>query len=960
MDPSASDRNPVEELAEEFVERYRRGERPSLQEYAERYPVWADQIRALFPALVVMEKARPDRAEATGPDSSPPAGEIPLERLGDYRILREVGRGGMGVVYEAEQESLGRHVALKVLPAQAVLDPRQLQRFRREARAAARLHHTNIVPVHGVGEQDGLHYYVMQFIPGQSLDEVLDELRRLRHGRQALAPDSGNAGRAASAADVANSLVTGRFAGTGSGEPAAAAADQAQGKENDSSGTASLPGQRAGTAASDSGWPYWRSVARVGIQVAQALAYASSQGILHRDIKPSNLLLDTGGIVWVTDFGLAKAETDHDDVTHTGDIVGTLRYMAPERFQGKADVRSDLYALGLTVYEMLALRPAFDRSQRSALLAQVLHEDPPPLRKLDPSVPRDLETIVSKAIAREPAQRYQTPADLAEDLQRFLDDRPIKARRLGLAQRGWRWCRRNRAVAGLAATLSAALLAGTAVSTWQAVRATWAERAALRERDRAEANFELARDAVDRYFTRVSENPSMRAFGLEGLRKDLLLQAKEFYERFLREQPEEGALQADLARGYGRLGNICSSLGEKREAEANFGKSMAIFEELSRREPGKAEYQRGLAQAQRDLGGLLRETSRPEQARALLQQAVATAKGLARSHGNEPDYQHELALAYTALGDLHRLQQQLEGGAEAYEQAVAIEERLLRAQADESGTYRGLLGKCAGDLVEMYRLAARHDEAAAFSRRAIDIHEKLAREFPQEANYHYLLAVDYHRLGSLYQDTGRTDRAEAPLLQAITIGEQLVRDHPLVLDFVYLLGTCYGRLGRLENGRGQPRAVLARCEQAVPILQRVLEKEPRHLPARLELRDLRMARAIAQARLGEYAKAAEGAAEMAREEGLTPVDVYNLACLYSRCSEAAARDAQLSAAERDRHKELYARRAVDALRQALARGFKDLPALRNDTDFKPLWGREDFQRLLRELEEAAPAPAVTK
>src|SRR5262249_26993877 len=158
--------------------------------------------------------------------------------------------------------------------------------------------------------------------------------------------------------------------------------------------------------------------------------------------KPSNLLLDTRGTVWVTDFGLAKAATD-ENVTHTGDVVGTLRYMAPERFQGQADIRSDIYALGLTLYELLTLQPAFDESDRHKLIAQVTHRPPPPPRRLDGAIPRDLETIVLKAISRDPAQRYMTPAALAEDLQRFLDDQPVKARRQSAVQRGWRWCRRN-------------------------------------------------------------------------------------------------------------------------------------------------------------------------------------------------------------------------------------------------------------------------------------------------------------------------------------------------------------------------------------------------------------------------------------------------------------------------------------------------------------------------------------
>jgi hypothetical protein len=177
-DPSLAD--PFGQIADEFVEAFRRGQRPSVEEFARRYPEHADKIREILPALVLMEKVKPSEALGQQDPAKAPADAAPLQQLGDYQILREIGRGGMGVVYEAQQLSLGRHVALKVLPSHALLDPRHLSRFRREAKAAARLHHTNIVPVFGVGEQDGLHYYVMQFIQGLGLDVVLDELRRLR------------------------------------------------------------------------------------------------------------------------------------------------------------------------------------------------------------------------------------------------------------------------------------------------------------------------------------------------------------------------------------------------------------------------------------------------------------------------------------------------------------------------------------------------------------------------------------------------------------------------------------------------------------------------------------------------------------------------------------------------------------------------------------------------------------
>ncbi len=327
MSHSSADRNPVEQLAEEFADRHRRGERPSLREYTDQYPQWAEEIRDVFPALLLMEQLKPAPGDVTsGYDGGTlPQGNL-LERLGDYRILREVGRGGMGIVYEAEQISLGRHVALKVMPSHALLDPLHLQRFQREAKAAGRLHHTNIVPVYGIGEADGLHYFVMQFIQGQGLDQVLEELRALRLNEQTASPQNHDPSR------IAQSLLTGCF-DPGGVRPPEAVPPETPGQGTLSHSTIHISGQPSPTSLS-SGREYWRSVARIGLQVADALGYASSQGILHRDIKPSNLLLDMQGTVWVADFGLAKL-CDQGNLTHSGDIVGTLRYLAPERLTAR-------------------------------------------------------------------------------------------------------------------------------------------------------------------------------------------------------------------------------------------------------------------------------------------------------------------------------------------------------------------------------------------------------------------------------------------------------------------------------------------------------------------------------------------------------------------------------------------------------------------------------------------------
>jgi WD40 repeat protein/serine/threonine protein kinase/tetratricopeptide (TPR) repeat protein len=514
-------------LAEEFLERHRQGERPALKEYVDRHPELAAEIRQVFPAMAMMENIALADASL---DGSPEAGAAPapvaLQQLGDYRIIRQVGQGGMGVVYEAEQVSLGRHVALKVLPQKLLLDAQRKRRFEREAKAAAKLHHTNIVPVYGIGEHEGVPYYVMQFIAGLGLDEVLAELKRWQSsGRRgsAGAPTVGEspvARQDISAADMARSLLTGAF------EPAPSPGDESEpGGEPPGGRTIDQPPDRGREAPpapstrtgrlSDSFSPsssslvlpgsseassprrarkltYWQSVAHLGVQVAGALQHAHEQGILHRDIKPSNLLLDRRGTVWVTDFGLAKAD-DRQNLTHAGDILGTLRYMPPEAFEGRNDPRSDVYSLGLTLYELLAFQPAFRERDRRKLIKEVLNEEPPRLDRLKAEIPRDLVTIIHKAIDREPGRRYQAARELAEDLERFLADEPIRARRIGVRERLWRWCRHKPAVAALTAALAVVLVA---VTVGAMITALWYLRVA-QDTEQARQNEEAARQKAE-------------------------------------------------------------------------------------------------------------------------------------------------------------------------------------------------------------------------------------------------------------------------------------------------------------------------------------------------------------------------------------------------------------------------------------------------------------------------------
>jgi WD40 repeat protein len=559
MSASESKSAAVLELAEEFLERYRQGQRPSLKEYADRHPELAAEIREVFPAMALMENiALVDDSLAAGPPGRETAPvPTPLQQLGDYRIIREVGRGGMGVVYEAEQVSLGRHVALKVLSRRVLLDARQARRFEREARAAARLHHTNIVPVFGVGRHDGLPYYVMQFIQGRGLNDVIEELRRMQPLGLSVAPTepappAGNRpANDVSAADVARSLLTGelppaadapgqdtpRDEGAAALTPASSSGGRPAETPSPSSSAVVLPGQGdAPPAAGGKKHTYWQSVAQIGAQVAEALEYAHRQGVQHRDIKPSNLLLDTRAAVWVTDFGLAKV-ADQPNLTDTGDILGTLRYMPPEAFEGRTDARGDVYALGLTLYELLALRPAFDEKDRPRLIRQVTTAEPARLGKVNPQVPRDLETIVHKAIAREPARRYQSAGELGADLRRFLADEPIQARRQSAAERLLRWARRHKAAAAVALLL-VLLAAGALVAA-----ASQSRLAGEKERQRGLA--EQARTIAEQAQKRERDLRALAEEQGQELRRNLY-----FAEMNLARQA------ADSPSGLGRVGEL--------------------------------------------------------------------------------------------------------------------------------------------------------------------------------------------------------------------------------------------------------------------------------------------------------------------------------------------------------------------------------------------------------------------
>jgi tetratricopeptide (TPR) repeat protein len=747
----------LSELFEELTNKLQAGEVVDIEEYARRHPAYADRLRRFLPALEVLvglgHSAVPPTQCLPGPAEFATGHAGGAGTLGDYRIVREVGRGGMGVVYEAVQLSLERRVALKVLPFAAALDARQLQRFKNEAQAAAHLQHQSIVPVYAVGCERGVHYYAMQFIDGQTLAALIHDLRGQRGG-----PAVEDA--------------------TGPSPPPEAA---------------TTPAAVASTLPAATDAAFFRTVAQWGVQAAHALEQAHQVGVVHRDVKPANLMLDGRGNVWITDFGLAHCQSQMG-LTMSGDLIGTLRYMSPEQAlaqRGLIDHRSDIYSLGATLYELLTLEPAFPGTDRQELLRQLAQDDPRPPRQWNRSIPGELETIVLKAMEKSPAERYATAQDLADDLQRWLKDEPIRAKRPTPLQRVKRWARRHRSVVWAAAVCLLVAALSLAVCAGWILRAQAVRRA----------------EAVGKVTVAVDE-----ARALQRLRQwpEALASARRAQE-WVDEVPEQlrhnvGLLMADL--------EMAARLEEVAILRANAGKG-SFDNELADEEYGKAFREFGI-----DV-----DTLETEEAAALIQgRSIAV----------------ELAAALDAWAPMRRATRK--GDARSWKRLVAVarladpdRQRNQMRDALERGDHKALVKLAASDQIRHWpastlgRLGVALTEIGSVEQ-AVALLQKAQQSHPsdfwinhrlawslrllrppqtEEAVRFFTVAVALRsrspsahvNLGVALHHTGRLDAAIAAYQEAIHLKKDLVSAH------------C--NLGSALVDKGQADAAIAACQEGV-------------------------------------------------------------------------------------------------------------------------------------------------
>ena len=818
---------------------YRRtvGEHPTPSDYADRF---SDEIvESVFERLdseietVQLRTIAASRTTHTDVRTAAEHGALNAtgDSIGDYELLEEIARGGMGVVYKARQISLNRIVALKMIKAGELAGGEEVQRFISEAESAAKLDHPNIVPIFEVGEVEGRHFFSMGLVEGVSLND------RLKDGP--------------------------------------------------------LPPREA---------------AELILTIAAAVQYAHEKGIVHRDLKPANVLIDSDGKPRITDFGLAKNISADSGLTATGQVVGTPSYMPPEQASGNTVAigpSSDVYSLGAMLYSLIVGRPPFQAANVLETLKQVCGQEPVSPRTLNPTVDKDLETICLKCLEKDAGRRYASAEELAADIERYLQNRPILARPVGRPARAWRWCQRNPLGAAVVVLLIFFAVAGPSVALYQIEMnrrlddalsgeteqrqkaetkekeareserkmgiALKNERAALLEKDKA---LQETLAAIDRYVQTVKNARLLKEPRFKDLLKLLLKDALAHYQRYVEaHRNDEGEKsRIRLAGSLHEIGYISSNKGSIDVAIRAFQDARKIRRELAENHPDVPQRWLELAETHVALSHLYRSTDERPKALGAAREAMNIGERLIRTHPNVHKYRRTLAATCRITAVLHHGNGDRTDAVTAYRQALKHLDYLTRAQpandediaeaADNHNSlallyqeigelpkaltaYRkaqaileNLTGKDSSNQTHWSRLAFIYNHLGILNRttrqykkslglykQAIQIRARLTRENPTVTRYQNDLAASRNNLGNLYRDMSRPAEALAAFQSALKIWQTLSRENPKVLEFQSYLGGCYDNLGNLYSDSDKKKAGDA-YRQALKIRKELVRKKP--------------------------------------------------------------------------------------------------------------------------------------
>lgn len=984
-----------ERLVEECIGRIERDGMPALDALCSARPEHAAALRARMDSLhrLGLLAAAPAASRA---EVSP--GALPSQ-IGEFTILRPLGGGGMGVVYLARQESLGRTVALKLIRPEMLLFPGTRERFRREVETVARLDHPGIVPVYAVGDASGLPYFAMQWVQGCSLSQALEQLAR-RDPAELGGADLGHAVAAASAAADPDA-------------PAPAA-------------TATFPRGHV------FGGSYVDACLRIARQVADALEHAHRSGVIHRDVKPSNIVVTPAGRALLLDFGLAWSEGT-SELTRTGARMGSLGYMAPEHLGGGAiTVLSDVYALGVVLHEMLALAPAFAAERETDVCTRILAGDVGDLRRRNPAVPRDAAVVCRTAMALEPERRYARAGDFARDVDNVLDGRPVEARPASAVYRLRRWAARKPGAAA-AAGLAAALLIGL-----PALYAVEEHRAFERLKDkqaRIDAWSDGAMRAVDAMLARVGGEALRSVPQMEPVRRSLLEDALAFYREFLSlAEGDDPEIRLEAARVRTKTAEVCVELGDLAGAEAHAREAVAELQSLA---TGSEVVEDLLAKAGAALGNVLRLAGRTADARAVLAATIeraerrpasgARAERLSALHqlvglaseaeptaaaasyaealrlaesvhagsGGDAHTTANVAVAAAALGAMQGLLGDAIAAEASLRRAAELLERLVEREPGEREHARAL-ARVRYTLSQL--LLPRPAEAEVLCRQALATFQKEVADFPQNPFFQRDLNTVHWHLGAIRQAQGDHDEALEIARTAVAelraaaerfgAGPELARDlgleaaqlcrmlreardpaaareagecaiqhlksaaaaTPGDLEVRWQLGTTIHGLGVLAAEAGQPNEALHAFEQSSEEQRAVLARDASFQKSRVALRGSIGRLALIGIELGDHARAAAAARELPGVLGDRAEDYRSGIVYLGRCAELAENDPALDAAERERAVEAYAAAALEIAAAGAAAGLIDLGQLREDPECIRLVELQGFAELARKQE----------
>jgi tetratricopeptide (TPR) repeat protein len=908
-----------------------------------------EALLAGFPQVATAIRSRIEALRATGLLDAP--GDAPPERLGPFKLIRPLGAGGMGIVYLAVQEDLGREVALKVIRPEQIYFPGARKRFRREVEIVASLQHPGIVPIHTVGEAGGVPYFSMDLLHGETLSAVIARLAKREVATLTgadLAPESGKLG----------------YLYEGSWEDACV---------------------------------------RVIQQVAQALEYAHQRGVVHRDIKPSNILLtsDAASRAVLLDFGLA-ASKQAGELTRTGTMMGSLKYMAPEQARGAADEigpRTDVYSLGATLFELLTLKTAVAGESETEVLRSIEAGATRRVRALNSRAAPELETVCMTALELDPERRYASAADFARDLGAVLARRPIEARRAGLARRTVLYVRRSpmRAAAlGLAALL---VVGGPTVFAWQQRSAA---KVIAAQRDRAERNAARAMEAVDRMLTRVGDIDLRFVPQMEVVRRAVLEDAVALLEEFVEQEGADRQARTEAARAHARLGSLMSELGRTNEAAQSLQRAIdalrgliaeqrdpRLEDELAatllaradalvsaglgeqafallddadvefREEGASVSMQASAVRARQLRGQAAIAAGRATEGRELLESAAHEGDALLAAHPDDLKVQRYATSAWNEYGLvlLRNFTPENSGNEEAeraLERAIELGEPLAAREAGDPNVQAQLAtmrNNFAGALRRRGQFAAAREVYEV----ALAETEDLTTRFPGALRYKLELATVLNQIGLSHDYENETELAEPYYARTVQLLEELTHAAPHDALLWHRLGIARENLGAPKLKRGDAAAAIALLQTGVEASRRALEIAPDNtdFQGSIQVRARRLV--MTQLDAGDF-RGAVASAELGPQLAPAPWKSWTGAAVsLSHALDRVRKAPEFDEGERAWFEKHCPERAVHMLRRAMERGVPGPRDLRQLKDLAALQGTPAFDAYVDELLAAPDA-----